>query len=123
MKYDLLLQENLNNKIVQRYYLADNKESITHLPNIKNINIFVGANNSGKSWMMRHLMNIENYKIVDYDSLIFLINDFNNNKYATLSTGSIQGAWYSDGNNAPDINITKFTKLSLSDIEKKIMKI
>lgn len=119
MKYDLLLQENINNNIVQRYYLADNKESITHLPNIKNINIFVGANNSGKSWMMRHLMNIENYKIVDYDLLTFMINDFNNNEYATLSTGSIQGMWYSDGNNAPDINIKKFTKLSLSDIEKR----
>ena len=119
MKYDLLLQENLNNKIAQRYYLSDNTESITHLPNIKKINIFVGANNSGKSWMMRHLMNIENYKRIDYESLIFWTNDFNHNRYSILSTGPIQGAWYSDGNNAPNINIKKFTNLSLNEIEKR----
>jgi len=119
VKYDLLLQENLNNKIAQRYYLSDNTESITHLPNIKKINIFVGANNSGKNWMMRHLMNIENYKRIDYESLIFWTNDFNHNRYSTLSTGPIQGAWYSDGNNAPNINIKRFTNLSLNEIEKR----
>lgn len=118
MKYDLLLQENLNNKIVQRYFLYGNKESITHLPNIKNINIFVGANNSGKSWMMRHLMIIENYKKIDYEYLIQWVNDFNYNSYANLSTGHKEGSWYSDGN-APTINITKFTDLSLSGIEKR----
>lgn len=119
MKYDLLLQENLNNKIVQRYFLSGNEQSITHLPNIKNINIFIGANNSGKSWMMRHLMNIENYKIVDYDSLIFWINDVNNNSYSNFSTGPTEGSWYVDGNTPPNINIKKFTDLSLSEIEKK----
>lgn len=119
MKNDLLLQENLNNKIVQRYFFSDNEESITHLPNIKNINIFVGANNSGKSWMMRHLMNIENYKKIDYDFLISLTNDFNQNSYSNLSTGPKQGFFYTDGNNAPTIDITKFTDLSINEIEKK----
>lgn len=119
MKEDLILQGNLNNdNIVKRYYLSDKTESITHLPNIKKINIFVGANNSGKSWMMRHLMNIDDYNKIDYETLIELTSDFNNNSYASLSTGPNQGIWYSDGNNAPDINITKFTDLSLEEIAR-----
>ncbi|MCY0977611.1 ATP-binding protein [Chryseobacterium wangxinyae] len=118
MKYDLLLQEKLNNKIVQRYHLFGDEKPITHLPNIKNINIFVGANNSGKSWMMRHLMQIENYNKVDYEDLIIWINDFNLNSYANLSTGQKPGTWHSDGN-APNININKFTDLTLEEVEKR----
>lgn len=120
MKEDLILQGNLNNdNIVKRYYLSDKTESITHLPNIRKINIFVGANNSGKSWMMRHLMNIDDYNKIDYETLIELTSDFNNSSYASLSTGSKQDVWYYDDNNAPDINITKFTDLSLEEIEKR----
>ncbi len=75
--YDLILNENTNNNIIDRYYLFDDEKSIRFLPNINSINILVGANNSGKSWMMRHLMKIKDYKKVHFQKITDLTTEFN----------------------------------------------
>lgn len=115
MNYDLLLRESTNNEIIERYFLLNETESIRYLPNIKKINIFVGANNSGKSWMMRFLMRLQSYQQMSYKDLLFWTNDFNHNSFSNLSTGQKEGVWYSDGN-APNINIKKITNFTLQEL-------
>jgi len=78
MTYDLFLYENPDNKIINRYILSGETESIFFLPNIKSINIFVGANNSGKSWLMRHLMEMKDYHKSEWLILKELMFEFNN---------------------------------------------
>lgn len=65
MGYDLLLSGEKDNTIINRYILLG-EEDLQILPNLEAINIFVGANNSGKSWMMRHLMNMKDYHISNW---------------------------------------------------------
>ena len=81
MSYDLLLRENTSNEIINRYYLKNEEETINHLPNVNKINIFVGANNSGKSWMMRYLMNLKDFKYFDNESIKNKLEYFNNHQY------------------------------------------
>ncbi|KAB8156034.1 AAA family ATPase [Kordia sp. TARA_039_SRF] len=65
--YDIHLPKDENSSL-NNYYTSDDLEnSIEHLKNLNKINIFVGANNSGKSRFMRELMT--------YDTL-FGVNDF-----------------------------------------------
>ena len=81
MGYDLLLRDNTSNEIINRYYLQNEEETINHLPNVNKINIFVGANNSGKSWMMRYLMNLKDFKYFDNESIKNKLEYFNNHQY------------------------------------------
>lgn len=58
------------------YFLNDLKEPIKYLPNFNDINILIGANNSGKSRFIRSLMSFQDFefinakKVVDYNELI-----------------------------------------------------
>lgn len=51
-KFDIVIEKNEN----FTSYFDENKEQITRLKNASNINIFVGANNSGKSRFIRNLL-------------------------------------------------------------------
>lgn len=115
MKYDLLLRENSDNEIIDRYYLINENTPIKFLPSISKVNIFVGANNSGKSWMMRHLMKIKNLKYAYFSNLLFLINEFNNNSSSNLNTKQRNDTWRSD-TSAPNIRIRKFNGNALNEI-------
>jgi predicted ATP-dependent endonuclease of OLD family len=57
--YDLLFNKDnsdLINNVVKSYFLEDESEPMTYLPNTNFINIIIGTNNSGKSRFMRYLM-------------------------------------------------------------------
>ncbi|MFC4164199.1 AAA family ATPase [Epilithonimonas zeae] len=117
MKYDLLLNENTNNKIIDRYYLFEDEKVIRFLPNIRTVNIFVGANNSGKSWMMRHLMQIKDYKRIPLKKIDDLIINFNKSITNDIITRQQKNILLSDGA-LPLINIKKFENLNFNDITK-----
>jgi len=51
-------------------YFDENNEPITRLKNASNINIFIGANNSGKSRFIRNLLNYKTFKIENQNLLI-----------------------------------------------------
>lgn len=104
MGHDLLLRENTSSEIINRYYLQNKDESIDHLPNINKINIFVGANNSGKSWMMRYLMSIETFKYLKYFELNEEIINFNDILSKDLFTKQKTNMWRT-GTTAPNIII------------------
>lgn len=55
---------------LDRYFISGEKESIISIPNFNQINIFVGANNSGKSMFMRELMKMRASKSIDSLNLI-----------------------------------------------------
>lgn len=54
---DLILPKNSDITPRERYYLEGESKSIQYLPEVNDINIFIGSNNSGKSSFMRYLMN------------------------------------------------------------------
>ncbi|MGH1388380.1 AAA family ATPase [Kordia sp.] len=54
--YDIFLEKNENSNLNNYFTSDDLEEPIKHLKNFNKINIFVGANNSGKSRFMRELM-------------------------------------------------------------------
>lgn len=60
--YDLILEDTEKFK---DYFLDNEKDSITYFPKFNSINIIVGANNSGKSRFMRHLMSLKDVNGVD----------------------------------------------------------
>lgn len=64
-KFDVIIgkSENLTS------YFDENNESITRLKNASNINIFIGANNSGKSRFIRNLLNYKTFKIENQNLL------------------------------------------------------
>lgn len=66
----LILKE--KNKFLD-YFLNDEIESIGYLPMFNDINIIVGANNSGKSRFMRELMRFESFSCIDNK----LFNEYN----------------------------------------------
>lgn len=115
MSYDLILRENSSNEIIERYYLQNEKESIQFLPNVKKINIFVGANNSGKSWMMRFLMGIKDYRYAKYEKIKNLIDEFNSIPESQLETKQRTDRWRSN-TNAPSIIIKKFKNYKLNEV-------
>jgi predicted ATPase len=53
--YDIFLNVD-EQKDFEQYFLPNEDSSILILPNFNEINIFVGSNNSGKSWFLRTLM-------------------------------------------------------------------
>lgn len=62
-KYDILLNKDNSseiNEIIKDYYLEGEEVSLTYLPNVNDINIIIGSNNSGKSRFMRYLMQCNN---------------------------------------------------------------
>ena len=58
-------------------YFDENNEPITRLKNASNINIFIGANNSGKSRFIRNLLNFEYFKILNQNFLKKELDSFN----------------------------------------------
>lgn len=88
--HDLILEqkdEQESNKVIDCYFLDGEEKSIEYFPNFSNINIIVGANNSGKSRFMRYLMskdtlegvnNIKNVEklISEYNLEVFETNKF-----------------------------------------------
>ncbi len=114
MKYDLLLNENTDSKIINRYYLFGDNNIIRFLPNINSINIFIGANNSGKSWMMRHLMKIQDFQYV-LNELLIISNSFNKLLKKNIYAQQRRDLW-STSFTAPNIRIEKLDTSSFSNI-------
>ncbi|WP_265132412.1 AAA family ATPase [Chryseobacterium oranimense] len=115
MRYDLLLNEMREDKIINRYILSEEKKIMQYLSNIKRINIFVGANNSGKSWMMRYLMGKDDYNYLRLDELTEKITSFNKLLKKDINTRQRQDQWMSS-TTAPNINIHLLINFSLDDI-------
>ncbi len=115
MKYDLILNENTDSKIIDRYYFLEDDIAIRFLPNINSINIFVGANNSGKSWMMRHLMQLKNFKRVHFNKIINLTTNFNNTLGKNILANQSKGITFYDGK-LPTFEIKRFNNKSFSEI-------
>lgn len=72
-KFDIIIE---NNDTFSSYY-DENNEQITRLKNASNINIFVGANNSGKSRFIRNLLNYKTFKILNQNLLKKELKSFN----------------------------------------------
>ncbi len=104
--YDLILDDDKDSQIIDRYYLFGDNNRIRFLPNLNSINIFVGANNSGKSWMMRHLMQIETYTQVNFQDINNLIIEFNRLLDKELFSKQQQSISFFDGN-LPTISVRK----------------
>jgi len=116
MKYDLLINESSESKITERYYLFEDQENrIIYLPKINAINMLVGANNSGKSWMMRHLMSIQKFHYVQFTELIDITKSFNNLLKNNISASQNKNLWNSSFT-APNIHIRKFDNYDVSNI-------
>ncbi|WP_066433676.1 AAA family ATPase [Chryseobacterium sp. CCH4-E10] len=115
MEKDLILIEDYESEILKRYYLLNNASSIEYLPQVNQINIFVGANNSGKSWMMRHLMNMSDYKYVRYSALLYQVDRFNSILTKDINVKQRSDRWNS-GFTAPTINIKIFERRDLIGI-------
>ncbi|MCD0478389.1 hypothetical protein LPB90_07960, partial [Chryseobacterium sp. LC2016-29] len=117
MRNDLLLNEDKNDKIIKRYILSNDKINLQFLQNVKSINIFVGANNSGKSWFMRHLMSVKDYYFSEWKIIVNLVNQFNAilekdiNVYQSKSIMSYN-------HHAPHIIIRKVEYLSFGSIKR-----
>ena len=118
MSYDLLLRENTSNEIINRYYLKNEEETINHLPNVNKINIFVGANNSGKSWMMRYLMNLKDFKYFDNESIKNKLEYFNNHQYVN-KTINLKAGNLSSNLKFPLKIISNFEDFTYYNIKKK----
>lgn len=121
MRNDLLLNEDKNDKIIKRYILSNDKINLQFLPNVKSINIFVGANNSGKSWMMRYLMNESIYNCAEWKQIKNHISNFN-----SIIENDIELHQRSDMRSysftAPDIIVRRFNNLDLESISNNIEK-
>lgn len=72
-KFDIIIE---NNDTFSSYY-DENNEQITKLKNASDINIFIGANNSGKSRFIRNLLNFEYFKILNQNLLKKELDSFN----------------------------------------------
>lgn len=133
--FDLILDsENISE--IQSYFLEDEKDEIYYLPNVNEINIIIGSNNSGKSRFMRYLMKSkilhgvkELVKVNDdvrrYNSLVDNfnseledeINYYQNNSSTILIGGVNQNQMKSDLIKKNKLNkITYFDFSNLKDI-------
>ena len=72
-KFDVIIGKNEN----FNSYFDENNKTITRLKNASNINIFIGANNSGKSRFIRNLLNYKNFKIENQNLLNERLESFN----------------------------------------------
>ncbi len=84
--YDIILSDDDTFKDILNTYLNESSEPIHFLPAFNKINIFIGANNSGKSRFMRFLMSKKDFKgvknlqefetmVVSYNNKIRVFND------------------------------------------------
>ncbi|TYA69872.1 AAA family ATPase [Seonamhaeicola marinus] len=79
MILDIELKTRENNKFSDYYLFNSLEEPIRFLPNFNEINVIIGANNSGKSRFLRSLMNISNLTGVHKsESLVNGLCEFNN---------------------------------------------
>lgn len=74
MKFDIILK-NLDS--FGSYY-NENNERIHILQDASNINILIGANNSGKSRFIRNLLLISQYNIFEISNVLIIVNKINN---------------------------------------------
>ena len=66
--YDLLFNKNNSkeiNEVISSYFLDNETEPAIFFPNFNQINIIVGANNSGKSRFIRYLMSFDKFEAVN----------------------------------------------------------
>ncbi|MFB9076613.1 AAA family ATPase [Flavobacterium procerum] len=110
--YDLIFSENTE---LNDYFLNEEVEGISFFPKFNNINIIVGANNSGKSRFIRSFMSFQNLQGVDdinkiktfipiYNKEVQEVNkiiDSNINTYQFRS----ENTYYSDGSNPDRENV------------------
>lgn len=110
--YDLIFSENTE---LNDYFLNEEVEGISFFPKFNNINIIVGANNSGKSRFIRSFMSFQNLQGVDdinkiktfipiYNKEVQEVNkiiDSNINTYQFRS----ENTYHSDGSNPDRENV------------------
>lgn len=113
--YDILFsKDNSNeiNKVIDCYFLDGEDQPATYFPKFNKINIIVGANNSGKSMFMRHLMSYENLEgvhdlneisklFIDYNFQVDSINLIIQNRSNDFKTRSIM--YYDSSGNSDEI--------------------
>lgn len=140
--YDLIIEDTEKFK---DYFLNDENESITYFPQFNSINIIVGANNSGKSRFMRHLMSLKDFDGVDnlikirkliplYNYQIAEVNKKINNRIAILEANARRSGNYGNSNRHKisadllsknilfELNINQLEKI-LSTISENILSI
>jgi predicted ATP-dependent endonuclease of OLD family len=76
-----------NQDSFKEFFIKDEDKSLSHLPDSKNINIFIGTNNSGKSRFLRRIMAnkeflfVKSDKIEDYRELVIDYNKAHNSGF------------------------------------------
>lgn len=114
--YDLIFPKS---EYFNDYFLNDEDYPITFIPNFNTINIIVGANNSGKSRFIRHLMCYTNFNAVsDLYALRMIVNQYNEkiidlNKIIKTKITSFEerskNLKYADGS-SPDLDNAKILR-------------
>jgi predicted ATP-dependent endonuclease of OLD family len=125
---DLIL-DSVNISEIESYYLENEDNQMYYLPNINEINIIIGSNNSGKSRFMRYLMKSENLKGVvnlievnnKIDAYNSLVERFNNdiqeyiNEYNNYSRRTIIVGEDEERKKRDDFEANKLTSISNSN--------
>jgi predicted ATP-dependent endonuclease of OLD family len=117
--YDLIFSGGVDFK---DYFLNEEVEAISFFPKFNNINIIVGANNSGKSRFIRKFMTFQNLQGVDdlhkirtfiplYNEQVYEVNKTIQANISTYQFRS-ENTYYSDGRN-PDKENVKFLSLNI----------
>lgn len=126
MKTDLIFTHNELSKAkdLELYSLSNSEQPFRYLNNFSQINVIIGANNSGKSKFIRSFLHFSfGYKYFSYLQYIELINQYNievNKLSASLKT--FIDTYYTNGGRIPDIRdaksmVTLYTSISLKHIQ------
>ena len=126
--YDLKYNDdNVNNEVIKSYFLEGETESSTYFPNFNQINIIVGANNSGKSRFIRFLMSFDNIEGVNnldlmpnlfstYNRQVDETNQLIQEKIESLNE-RIQNIYYAGGINPDKVVMDKFVANKLKRLD------
>lgn len=130
--YDLILPENSEFK---DYFLNDENKSLSFFPKFNNINIIIGANNSGKSRFIRKLMSIDNFigvedlcflqsELKDYNRRVSDLNILIDDKYEIhfqrSKTTIYVGGTNTDEQKAKKLFNNRLKELEFSDLENVV---
>lgn len=124
--YDLILEDTEKFK---DYFLDNEKDSITYFPKFNSINIIVGANNSGKSRFMRHLMSLKDVNgVIDLIKIRNLIPKYNRviselnikiNENIEIFDHRAKNTYYVSGRNTDEENSNTLVKNLLIELQIK----
>ncbi|WP_026730347.1 AAA family ATPase [Flavobacterium denitrificans] len=111
MNHNIIFKDKKGGDDSNNYYFNDSSETLIYLPKFNDINIIVGANNSGKSMFIRYFMNSDNIIGVDIDNLK-KHQEFLNNSFRALRSR------FKEIKNSADINDTIKENLEIFERSK-----